>query len=235
MQALTLNELPAFANSQTLAVILNMPLKVTLRNNLATSKFKHLLLGLINSPIGNDLVLGTGYVWEDITGKSYQISKDLLGAALAKSITGNLTTIAGKIAYRYNYKHYVNFVTSLRTTYGMTVTAKVAPQKNWHAKIAIKLNQGKPIAALIGSSNLTAPAFAEPPQTSRWNFECDVLIWLDNPQLNTHFNSLLDAVLETTGTISAVLDETILQPSEQVQLDSIYADVTNGLDSFENI
>lgn len=76
-----------------------------------------------------------------------------------------------------------------------TVEAFREIQDKWHAKIAIKVKDGEPIAAIVGSSNLTIPAYAEKCSCSSsasscslhsWSkatrtfpFECDVLFWDD--------------------------------------------------------
>lgn len=47
---------------------------------------------------------------------------------------------------------------------------------NWHAKMAMKLVNGWPVATLIGSSNLTSPAFREWDPKGFAQSECDVLM-----------------------------------------------------------
>ncbi|RME56753.1 hypothetical protein D6779_10040, partial [Candidatus Parcubacteria bacterium] len=64
-----------------------------------------------------------------------------------------IITVAGKLD-GFWLEHYQNFVRRLRQA-GLQVKAYVAPRKNWHAKIAIRIRNEQPIAAIIGSSNLT--------------------------------------------------------------------------------
>ncbi|MDQ0231782.1 hypothetical protein [Metabacillus malikii] len=47
----------------------------------------------------------------------------------------------------------------------------------WHAKVIMKISEGKPYAFIIGSSNLTNVAFEFNPKWKYTNFECDVVVY----------------------------------------------------------
>ena len=51
---------------------------------------------------------------------------------------------------------------------------------NSHAKIFIAKKQGLPLISIIGSSNLSAGAFADRTSKDKWNQECDIVIWDDS-------------------------------------------------------
>jgi hypothetical protein len=92
------------------------------------------------------------------------------------------------------YQQFVNDLRSHGSTVGaFTVDAYREVQDKWHAKVAIKVKHGEPIAAIIGSSNLTVPAYGEKcscgsgksycsihnwsKKNKHFPFECDVLFW----------------------------------------------------------
>lgn len=84
--------------------------------------------------------------------------------------------------------------------------SKGGPNHLWHAKIAVRMIDKQAVAALIGSSNLTPPAYAAPISPGvRYNHEADVLLWRDMPAINKHFIDDLpplgdDAGFEIGGT-----------------------------------
>ncbi|HHE9062594.1 TPA: NgoFVII family restriction endonuclease, partial [Haemophilus influenzae] len=51
---------------------------------------------------------------------------------------------------------------------------------NSHAKIFIARKKGLPLISIIGSSNLSAGAFADRTSKDKWNQECDIVIWDDS-------------------------------------------------------
>ncbi len=83
-----------------------------------------------------------------------------------------------------NYKYFIQFAQRLRSD-GVDVRAYESTHPNWHSKLAVRLSDSRPLAAIVGSSNLTLPALREGGE--KWNLESDVTIWL--PELNSHFES----------------------------------------------
>jgi hypothetical protein len=119
-------------------------------------------------------------------------------------------------------EQYEQFVQRL-VREGVNVEAFYAPRRNWHAKIALRLDSNLPVAGIVGSSNLTRPAFDEP--YNRWNFEGDVLIWPPSPDATSYFRSS-DLLGEARiGVLDALLDPNVTQPSEKDQLAAIYRDI----------
>ena len=204
-----------------------MPVRVTLRTGKDFSPFREMLHRLIKLSEGDDLILCSGYIWEPQTGSSnfkYNILDDELLDALKIGCQGKeITTIAGKLDERW-LDYYKNFVKRLKQA-GFRVKPYFAPKRNWHAKIAIRLSQGKPIAAIIGSSNLTGPAYGE--NRYSWNFESDVLIWENSQKLNGIFNETFQG--ETPfGDLRLVMNSDIHQMNEREQLNRIFRDTIDN-------
>jgi hypothetical protein len=197
-----------------------MPIKITLRKEPELSPFRTILGLLLTSPAGESAVLCSGYIWQPNGGRYNVLDDGLRQSIISGCAGGVLTTVAGKFYPAYYQDYYRNFISDLRLN-GVTVDAYYAPRKNWHAKIAIRTNQGYPVAALVGSSNLTGPAYGI--DRNSWNYEADVLIWAESGNQTAYFrNDDMDLPL---GRLEAILDPNVQQASEEAQLKSIYEDV----------
>jgi phosphatidylserine/phosphatidylglycerophosphate/cardiolipin synthase-like enzyme len=133
------------------------------------------------------LVLCSGYIYEPDRG--YSILDDQLLDAIVRGTAGyRVQTLAGKLQQSGTMDwlgYYRNFVATLRGA-GVQVDPLIAPERNWHVKVAVSFDTtGQPRAAIVGSSNLTGPAYGERCRT--WNYECDVTIWIADPALDQHF------------------------------------------------
>ena len=180
---------------------------------------------LIQLPDGDGLVLCSGYIWEPhFASNKYKILDDELLDAIQTGCKGKeIITIAGKLDEQW-LDYYKNFVRRIRQA-GLYVIPYFAPKRNWHAKIAIRLKQGEPVAAIIGSSNLTGPAYGE--NRYSWNFESDVLIWKDSPELNSSFRAPFQT--DTSfGDMHLIFDPEIHQLNEQEQLNRIFRDTMDN-------
>lgn len=198
-----------------------MPIRITLRQGAAESPFRRMLTALVTAPFGDSLLLCSGYIQEGGF-SNFRILDDLLPAIKAGCASGKVTTVAGKLEYGIWKEQYEQFVRRL-VREGVNVEAFYAPRRNWHAKIALRLDNDSPVAGIVGSSNLTRPAFDEP--YNRWNFEGDVLIWPPFPEPTAYFRSP-DLIGEARiGVIDALLDPDVPQPSEKDQLFAIYRDI----------
>ncbi|HOD27574.1 MAG TPA: phospholipase D family protein [Syntrophales bacterium] len=174
---------------------------------------------LLTSPAGDSAILCSGYIWQPNDGRYNVLDDGLRQSILAGCAGGTLTTIAGKFYPDYYEVYYRNFIEDLRY-HGINVVPFYAPKKNWHAKIAIRTNNHHPVAALVGSSNLTGPAYGI---RRNWNYEADVLIWMDADRQTGFFRD--DGMDMPLGRFELILDPHIEQPSEELQLKGIYADV----------
>ena len=206
-----------------------MPLKITLRKDKVYSPFRRLLNMLLTSSAGDSTILCSGYIWQPDDGRYNVLDDDLRNAILPGCKGGKLKTIAGKLYPQFYQDFYRNFVADLRKA-GVTVHAFYAPKKNWHAKVAIRMRAQRPVVALIGSSNLTGPAYGE--NRRNWNYEADVLIWSASHTRSHYFDDV--GINQDFGVFDVVLNPKINQPDEDSQLKSILEDVMSGeLKEFE--
>lgn len=200
-----------------------MPVRLTLRSNKSFSPFREMLKWLIEAPGGDSVLLCSGYIWEPLSGYKV-LDDDLLTCLTNGCSSGHIVTVAGKLDNEMWKDFYRNFVQRLRFS-GLKLDSYVAPKHNWHAKIAMRLSNNKPIAAIIGSSNLTGPAYRR--NWQNWNFEGDVLIWKSNPELDEHFRTPFETHTRF-GDIQLLLDPSITQPDEEEQMIALYKDVMNS-------
>lgn len=203
-----------------------MPVRIILRTENASSPFRTHLLRMLDPELGDGLLICSGYIWETHTG--YSILGDSLLNAISAGCKGDgVITVAGKLGgYRYS-DYYQNFVQRLRPV--VTTKAFRLKDDNWHAKVAIRTRKGIPVAGIVGSSNLTAPAYALNRRASfhnrsGWNYEADVVLWA--PVRNA--SRLLRAAeanaeaIDGFGVIDTRLVPGIGQLSEAAQLKRIY-------------
>ncbi len=191
-----------------------MGVAISLRNDKNKSFYKNMLIGLMNTTDANELLLCTGYLQYDFYPNAsfkknyvkYNVFKDadpkqqnLLDTILRyKKVT--IVGIKGKKNKAPNgssdiwydqYKAARDYVFNEKNKRSSKVDMKFYYDisGHWHAKLAILMRRDsaqdiKPIAAIIGSSNLTRPAFADT-NTPRpisgnfnFNFEGDTLIYV---------------------------------------------------------
>lgn len=173
-----------------------MGLWITLRQDRETSFFRQHLLNMISESIKGDcLVLASGYFSEDMEfsppPQGYSISEDKLAEEIQKNKKIRDIWVIGA---KDSSKKFHNFCNYLDIKWGKNVQRFEIEKKNWHAKIAMKLitspenGEKIPVCAIIGSSNLTRPAYGiasekprkEIPNFYNFNHECDVLIFVND-------------------------------------------------------
>ncbi len=143
---------------------------------------------------GEELIISSGYIAEC---KSFSASGSLLPHIInaiknKNSKLKKITTIAGKIRYKYYKDRYKIFVNNLVSQFSGQIIINPIYFNNWHAKVSIKISGRKPIAAIIGSSNLTSTAYGLMGKWN-WNRECDVVIWdNDCKECSIIFRELID-------------------------------------------
>ena len=172
-----------------------MGLWITLRMDKERSFFRQNLLQMISNQQkfdGDCLVLASGYFWEEIDPKEsdkYSISLDRLANAIKDNerirevqVIGAMGSPTRLNAFCDNLEDELN---------GREIVRREIKGKNWHAKVAMKLHSDPasgekiPVCAIIGSSNLTRPAYGikdDIPENvsssfGKFNHECDVLIF----------------------------------------------------------
>ena len=185
-----------------------------------------MLVGLCRFTGAGDLILCTGYVWEDAIG--YSVLHDDLLASIGQGIgQSQVRLVAGKFGddskWPYWETKYRTFFNRLRQA-GINATAFIAPGRNWHAKIALRLDKtGKPIAGIVGSSNLTGPAYRE--KYSNWNYEADVVLWKPTADLDTYFHGFFQDVKDPFGKMLLQFSHDVEQHGEEEWLGTLYKDV----------
>lgn len=161
---------------------------ISLRTDANLSYFRRNLLKILDYPNFTKVIISSGYFQEDLY--YYNILND----GILSSILGNPNY--GKIEYiiiagKFNKPSdpwksgFDNFLRNLRLN-GVNFRAYTERRGKWHAKIVIGIEQNKPKALLLGSSNLTRPAFNE--LYANFNVEADILLLIDEQKLIDSFN-----------------------------------------------
>lgn len=145
-----------------------MGLMIFLRKRAEMNWFRDILIDSINSGAGNRVILCSGFFQEE---EKYQASIERNLAEVLQRHSIEITTIG---IHSYNWKQrYRNFRNSLLSA-GVNITAKYTSNLKWHAKIFILKNNTNPVLGIIGSSNITRPAFAD---YAPFNYEADIVLW----------------------------------------------------------
>lgn len=195
----------------------NMGLMIFLRKDKQTSYFRDALLRITNIPEATKLVLCSGYFSET---NNYSIAYELLRDTQIRRL--EVMAIGGM--FQYSDQSFRDFIGRLRDG-GTRVNSFRAKNRRWHAKVAIVLDQNVPLAGIIGSSNLTRPAFGVG-TIPIFNHEADVLIWSHHVQ-DSYFDSLRRFNSEDSfSPIDAILRPN--QPNERVRLNAIYREIMDS-------
>lgn len=177
-----------------------MGIAIILRHSASINKFRDIMIAATNSGVGNRAVMTSGFFQENTIfyGKvsAYQASQEpnLISAFVNNNV--RLMTVGVHANGQQNnawIASYRNFALNLRNAH-VHITPMLHPKLRWHAKIFILLSNNIPILAIVGSSNITRPAFSD---TKPFNNECDVIIWnskfpIVGQMVSQHFNSTDD-------------------------------------------
>lgn len=159
-----------------------MRLIILLRKDSNVNLFRDILIDSIASGEGDECYLGSGFFQELKKTKNgvdnYRASKEKsssqnrLCCSLAKH-NFKITTIG---VHNSTWKKpYAEFCNALHA-HGIRLTSYFL-SKSWHAKTFILLKDRRPILGIIGSSNMTRPAFSS---GGTFNYEADVVMWDDS-------------------------------------------------------
>jgi hypothetical protein len=146
---------------------------------------------------GDSLILASGFFQEDPT-KDYSVLDDrLLNVICSNEKITNIQVIG---AMR-SPAPFLQFCDKLEQNWHGGIPERHRTS-NWHAKIAMKLKtptnstEKIPVCTIIGSSNLTRPAYGvdndvPPTVTSKikFNYECDVLIFSNDAFANKNLKA----------------------------------------------
>ncbi len=148
-----------------------VPIVILLRTG-NSSLFRGAITLLAKVP-GEKLFLSSGYLNHNIASSPRLI--EAIGDGFHGFANSQIITVGGMFEGNpHNQERYNKFVYSLRQA-NFSVRQYFSASGKWHAKVAVKLRDGRPVAAVIGSSNLTKAAFCDGGKER--NQECDVLIY----------------------------------------------------------
>jgi hypothetical protein len=204
-----------------------MGVAIFLRSRLAPNHFRHLMLNSLNTGIGDNALLCSGFFQENFVSwgrmGNYQVSSDGDLPSILSNNNIRLTTVG---IYNDTWlASYRNFCNNLRDG-GVNVTAKVSARFHWHAKIFILKQGNTPVLGIIGSSNMTRRAFGE---VGDFNNEADVFIWEDNKYNN--LDSLLNSTIQQLNEFNNEIIVTDYNPAKnfglsiEQRLQQLYDDV----------
>lgn len=194
-----------------------MPLAITLRTRGEVSPFRRQVLRLVRTPQTDVLFLCSGF-----------FSTFILDDELVEAIKNNCTRVVVIGGYLRDkngnldpekQQKFDKFVQELRTR-DIDAVQYQAEHLGWHSKIALRMRQNIPVAAIIGSSNLTGPSVSEV-TNDWWNYESDVTIWLPENDLDLHFRRL-EPEIGPHEVAFAVLDNSVKQPNEAERLQALF-------------
>jgi len=195
-----------------------MPFKIALREVQSKSFFKRYLHVMAEArfaagrPVG-ELWIASGYFNGDYVSKEphHKTTRTLpqaiaLGCTKVRIFATREHVKPTKPGHMPHAVALRDFVASIPTGVGVSVFGSAGA--TWHAKIALRVIDDQPIAAIIGSSNITRPPYCERPylRASTWNYECDVLIWTDQVEYNATFAA---PVSEELGEGTEVLGQAV--------------------------
>lgn len=163
---------------------------ISLRTDASISYFRRNLLKILDYPHFTKVVICSGYFQESYNSSPYNILDDgILSSILGNPNSANIeyTIIAGKFNNLHDpwKKSFNTFLRNLRHR-GINFRAYTERRGKWHAKIALGIEHDITKVALLGSSNLTRPAFCEP--YTNFNVEADILLLVNEQKLINSFN-----------------------------------------------
>lgn len=173
-----------------------MGLVIFLRRRVAVNKFREILINSLDSGIGDEALICSGFFQELWGTQTYQAS--LEGNFQSALVKNNITLNTIGVHNGYWVAAYRNFKNNLFSN-GVNINARVKKGLHWHAKVYILKKQNRPILAIVGSSNITRNAFSK---SSPFNYETDVVIWLDEfEELNRIVNGAIAELGENTNEV----------------------------------
>ena len=167
-----------------------MSIAITLRRSAAQSHFADALIGAIGASNNIELMLCSGFISEGVRSE-YRVTAQ---PGFLDNISNNCSSVTTVGVYGRDWRDdYVEFFWTLCEK-NITVYPRASLSRGWHAKVAIIRRDDVPVFGIIGSSNLTGPAFGSTgaPGFNYFNYESDVILWDDtDTQINSFMGSYL--------------------------------------------
>lgn len=152
------------------------------------SFFRRALFSIIECPGAENIIIGSGYFQELPNRTNYSASEDDLKDVLNNSNIKKVYVLGCMSSSRQNMRTFINNIRAIQ--HNGNPRFQVEPSRrnfsHWHAKFSLVFdNQHRPLAILIGSSNLTRRAYGE--NNDAFNVEADALIWCPGKRIDNHF------------------------------------------------
>lgn len=161
-----------------------MPIAIVLRKNVSKNPFRDVIVSAISSGIADEALMCSGFFQEN-RGSAYCATLEKgLAASCARNKVKLITVGIHNSQWLTSYR---SFQTNLLSA-GVNAHCKYKVGTKWHAKVFIALRGGQPLLGVIGSSNITRPAFSS---SIPFNRECDVIIW---PEGSAHDGLMNEAL-----------------------------------------
>gem|GEM_PF-4156382 len=185
---------------------------------------------MLSYPGFTKVVICSGYFQESYNGSSYSILNDgILSTILANPNHCNIEYIivGGKFnnatdPWKLSFNCFLSALKSNRINF----KAYINPRGKWHAKISIGIEGNVPKTILLGSSNISRPAFGEP--FADFNYEADIFLLANEPKLESHFNLNDTASQNPLSQIIAELRPEIKQANLEERIQSIANEFLEG-------
>lgn len=176
---------------------------IFLRDSGSVNRFRRAILATLRVDAVNEGLLCSGF-FQDDPKFSAGAEFDLISHRQCSQLC--LTTVG---LYSYSWKNqYSSFGKQLATANAcqcFSVKQKRIPGMGWHAKVFIAKAAGKPVAGVIGSSNITRRAFGE---FRAFNRECDVVMWDETvPQIQSAIEDAIGNPGDASDVLVANYDE----------------------------
>lgn len=148
-----------------------MGFKVVLRQRHMPNHFRQFLLAALNSGQVDRAIVCSGFFQER---QNYALSTDtdFTNALINNSIS--LVTL-GIHNYQWRFEYDAACVNLFNC--GVNISSFISRRYHWHGKIFIAYTGNIPVFAIVGSSNMTNPAFGGNPGPNGYNYEADVIFW----------------------------------------------------------
>jgi hypothetical protein len=161
-----------------------VPIAIVLRKNVAKNPFRDVIVSAIGSGIADEALMCSGFFQENRRSAYCATLEKGLAASCARNKVKLITVGIHNNQWLTSYK---SFQTNLLSA-GVNAHCKYKVGTKWHAKVFIALRAGQPLLGVIGSSNITRPAFSS---SIPFNRECDVIIW---PEGSAHDGLMNEAL-----------------------------------------
>lgn len=150
-----------------------MTVKLIMRTASSPNLFRDWMMYALRCKQVSKVVICSGFFQEYLPLHQYALSRDV---EFVNALKGVEVITVGVYSKPW-LATYQAFIHGLQRQ-GVIVQAYHTRRLKWHAKIFIAYSGDEPVFAIIGSSNMTRPAFAAPTVVrGDYNYEADVILW----------------------------------------------------------